>query len=431
MSKAQLIAKLETVATLYNTMLAIQNKMDRFQPVDKYARQIAVPPFPGNYQNEQEREAWKKAIPHENADAVEIATATHKKYLHPKEPAKPAIREFVAPINATEKKNQEKYGCLSKLGLGVAIFFFLGIFFGDVIGNGALPTTLVIIALAVGAFLFFKMKVDKSKAVIDQERAVALEEYNQKKEQLLANYAAAMKAYESDCAAYETTSHAFLQEYSTWRPIYLKHLQEEAVIAQQLEADRQAEVNRIYAEEYAPVEKALTQYNDLITAKYLPVIGTLIDLLKSGRADDLKEAVNLYEDIVYREKQLKLEREKEEHRRQEAAEALEAEERRHRDQMRFQEDQERQRQREAEQQQKLAEQQMAMQQKQHAEMMRAQADAAKRQEDQRRKEERAAREREEKAREAGSKQCQACVSSATCNHRIYNRTGNCTGFRPR
>lgn len=82
MSKAQLITKLETIAKLYNTTLALQSKMERFQPVDKYARQVAVPPFPGNYKNEQEREAWKKAIPHENADAVEIAAATHKEGIH-------------------------------------------------------------------------------------------------------------------------------------------------------------------------------------------------------------------------------------------------------------------------------------------------------------------------------------------------------------
>ena len=102
LSKNELITKLETIAKLYNITTALQNKMDRFQPVDKYARQIAVPSFPGNYKSEQEREAWKKAIPHEKADAVEIAAATHRKYLYPKEPEKPVIRGFQEPPHSSE-----------------------------------------------------------------------------------------------------------------------------------------------------------------------------------------------------------------------------------------------------------------------------------------------------------------------------------------
>ena len=121
-----------------------------------------------------------------------------------------------------------------------------------------------------------------------------------------------MKEYQSLLTSYKLSRADFLEDYSAWRDAYLKSEEEERDIRRKLELDRLAEVNRINEEEFVPAVQELAENNNLLATEYLPAIDTIIKFLKSGRADNLKEAINLYEEILYKERQLQLEREKEE-----------------------------------------------------------------------------------------------------------------------
>ena len=224
----------------------------------------------------------------------------------------------------------------------------------------------------------------------------------------------------------------FLEEYKAWREIYIKRVKEEAKIEKQLAADRKAAVEKIYQERYIPAEAALSAENDLVSEDYLPVLNVLIDLLRSGRADGLKEAINLYEELVYRERQLQLQREQEEQRRYEEQQRREDEERRYREDMKFRQEQEYQRQREEQQ-------RRSDEERRHREDMRArEAQERSRQlaeKERIRKEEYRAHmdkiEQERKQRNAGQAQCRACAHAGRCNISIHNNAPTCTGFTPR
>jgi len=225
-------------------------------------------------------------------------------------------------------------------------------------------------------------------------------------------------------------SRAFVRAYTEWRGIYLESRREEEDIAEKLEEDRQAAVNAINKEEMLPVLQELSDTNDLVSMNYLPVLETLIDLLKDGRADDLKEAINLYEDIVYRERQLELEREKEEQRRWEEEQRRRDEERHHKEQMKFQQDQERQRQREEERRQQDAERRHReeMDQRDRQERDR-QNEERRRADEERRRAERAELDRKQKEDRETRDQCNRCAQAGHCS--MAFRRPNCASFRPR
>lgn len=416
LQKNELLTKLEKIRKLYNETLSIQEEMDNFVPEDCYNRKVVVPEFPGEYENEQVREVWKNTLDHTEDDAIEIAKALHIKFIGPKEPEKPVKTEFKEREDQTLKAKQIGFGCLSYIAAAISAFFFLGALVGvDENTRDTLPVILGIAITFAAAFAVLTLlqlyakksiadKIKEEKAAHDRQQAA-----------IMADYARKRQAFEYKNKEYKVKLQKFLEDYAAWREIYLESVAEEEQIEEQLEADRVAAVEKIYEERYAPVQAALDETNDLITQKYLPALDIIIDLLRSGRADDLKEAINLFEDIVYRERQLALEREMEEQRQYEEEQRRQDEERHHREQMEFQQAQEYQRQREERQRQQDAERRY---QEEKAQRERQQAEDKRRAEAELRKTEMDTR-----------RQCSSCAQGSYCNMK-YSRA-NCASFRPK
>lgn len=431
MPKNELIAKLEEISALYAGTEAIQSQMDDFAPEDHYDRQIVVPQFPGEYKSEKERSAWLELIGHDEEDAVQIMDMAYERVHCPKEPAKPNIGNRPENTHDTANALKKKLGCLPIVAGFVAVCSLIsgGLFSGEtatIIGN------LVIIAACVVAVLFFLKKYKIAQQADEEATKVMIKNYDESKQEAEEKYEQDMIAYQTERTAYLLSKGDFLEEYAAWREIYLDHLKEEAEIEEKLEADRIAGVNRIYEEQYAPAQKKLEERNDLITAEYLPVLHIIIDLIKSGRADDLKEAVNLYEELVYRERQLQLQREQEEQRRQEEEQRRQDEERRHREEMQFREEQERQRQREEEQRRRDEDRRY----REETRTREAEARSRELQEKERIRKEQYKEhmnrvEQERAQRNAAQKQCQACAHAGRCNMMAHNKAPTCTGFTPR
>ncbi|MBQ7768042.1 MAG: hypothetical protein IJ403_04085 [Oscillospiraceae bacterium] len=176
---------------------------------------------------------------------------------------------------------------------------------------------LILLAACVATFLFVNQKKKAAKAADEEATKAAIAAFQKEQKEQAEKYARDTKAYQDALPSYEQAKATFLQDYTKWREIYLAHLAEEARIEEQLEKDRLAGQKKIYAEEYTPAQDYLESCNNLLTEKYLPAADVLIDLLRSGRADDLKEAINLLEDMLYRERQLELQREQEQQRQRE------------------------------------------------------------------------------------------------------------------
>ena len=410
MPKNELIGKLEKILSLYKTTVAIRSEMDEFVPDDHYPREIIVPAFPGDFQTDEERMVWTDHLDHTGADALEVAEQAHRRFYGPKEPEKPKIKGFEKPVNRELRIKQSKFNGLSQLFAGIAIFFFLGTLLNLNDEYSVLPTLIIITLLAAAAFLLFGYMVKKLKAEEAKKEAEALAAYNRQKEEIMAEHAKKMKVYEGECAEYEDTLKSFLEDYRAWREIFIQSVKEEAQIAGKLEADRKSAVEKIYEERYLPAEAALNECNDLVSEEYLPNLKVIIDLMKSKRADDLKEAINLYEELVYRERQLEQERQAEENRQREAQQQMQMQAQQHAEQMKFQQAQERQRKYEAQQ-------QLRMQEQQHKDEMKMQ--------EARLKQEAAA------AKASRQKRCDWCAHKLTCKQQYYDGAYNCTGFTPR
>lgn len=426
----ELVEKLEKIAGLYQKTQQIRSEMEAFSPEDHYERKVNVPPFPGKFDSEEEREIWSDQLDHTEEDAPEFVEKMHRKHYSPEAPAKPKLREFKEDSDSALQNKQSKFGCLSTAAAAIAIFFLLGALFN--LGSDALGTIIVIAVLAAGAFFAFRFLKNKAKAEEEQKLAAAKRVHDSQQADIQAEYEKKKKAYEKQCAAYEAELKDFMTAYSAWREIYIRSAEEEAEIEEKLEAERAAAVEKIYNEQYIPAVAAVNECNDLVPEEYLPVLKVLIDLIKAKRADDLKEAINLYEDILYKERQLELQRQQEEQRRYEEELRRQDEERRHQEEMAFREDQERQRRYEAEQQRRDDE-------RRHREEARAREAEARHQEyvekerirKEQYKEHMARVEHENKQRQAGAAQCRACAHAGRCNMSVHNNAPTCTGFTPR
>ena len=398
LTKSELITKLEEISALYTDATLIQAEMDGFVPDDHYERKIQVPHFPG--QNPE----WEEAVDHEAADAVEQMGKLYKQKYGPQCPVKPKIKEFEEPSSKEEENKKSKLGCLSYVAAGGCIFFLLGVLLNLNDEYSSVPTMLVIAAVCAGLFVLFKKKTADTNTEIKKKREEAQENYNREKEETLAQYQTKVEDYNKKLEALKDEQERFLKKYEEWRNIYLAHLKEEASIATKLEAERVAAVKVIFEEKFIPTTNKLNECNDLLAEEYLPAIAVLIELLRANRADDLKEAINLYEEMVYRERQLQLQREQEEQRRREEEQRRQDEERRHREEMKFREAQERQRRSDAEQQRREDERRAKEREKQEWEATRR-------------------AEREAKSR------CHWCKNYHNCSVR-HNPPHNCTGFNP-
>lgn len=436
--KNKLIHKLEVIFDLYNKASSITRKMSNFEPEDHYERKVKVPVFPGEYKNDSERKTWETLIDHRDEDAVQQMEAKYDKFKQPKEPRKPDLGKCPGPSTALVTDFKQKKGWqvwVSGFVLACALISG-GLFSGE-----ALTIILNLVLIAVCGFVIYRFykvyeRLKKADAEVSQ---MAIEGYEQEKREKKEKYEADMKEYQSLLNSYKLSKDDFIEAYIQWRTVYLEHLQEEAVISEKLEEDRLAAVQKIEAEEFTPVLEEMAEINDLVTPEYLSSLDVIIDLLKSGRADGLKEAINLYEDIIYRERQLQLEREKEEQRRYEEEQRRRDEERHYREEMRFREQQERNRQREAEQ-------QMRIQEKQHQDQMKFQENQerqrqneaqqqlrmqAKQHQDQMKFQENQEKQRKKEAEASRQKRCAWCAHYPSCNMTNHNAAYNCTGFRPR
>lgn len=407
--KKSLITKLDQISALYKTTLSIKDKTARFTPKDNYKRMVDLPPFPGEYKSEEEREAWKKSMDHCVDNAIESMDYIYDRVCKPKEPEKPNPGNCPVNENAlvNELKKKEGWKVLVSGFVALCALISGGLFSGD-----ALTVILNLVILgACGAVLFLFYKKLQSKKKADEEvTRIAVEAYEKNKSEAEEKYEQDMGAYKTAMNSHKFKKADFMEKYAEWRKVYLAHVKEEEEIAEMLEADRAAEVKKIFEEEYLPAENKLKAFNDLVSENYLPVLDDIIALLKTGRADDLKEAVNLYEDLCYREKQLQLEREKEEQRKHEAALKREAEERHHREQMDFQKEQERQRAREIKNQQDLE---------------------RKRLDEEKRHNLANERQKETEAKASRQKRCSFCAHFSTCRMRDFESAYNCTGFTPK
>lgn len=83
------------------------------------------------------------------------------------------------------------------------------------------------------------------------------------------------------------------------------------ILKKKKEADRQEKIAKIetaYREKIAEIERDYP--DEYIGEKYYYYLDEIIELIKSGRADTVKEAINLFEEMKYKERQLEIQREK-------------------------------------------------------------------------------------------------------------------------
>lgn len=435
LEKNQLIVRLEEISTLYAKTETIHSKINKFTPEDHYERKVPLLTFPGKYKTNGERDRLLKAINHRDDDAVAQIQKIYARIYEPKEPSKPLIKSFeVTDITLQEGEKLRNSGYLKTAGLVIGILFGLGLIGNlDVLvtlGIGPLMPTLIIMSLGVLMFVSGRNKQKQIKEEQQKRKEEALIAYDQQKAEVLEDYKVKMQAYEKATAIYNENLQEFIRDYPQWRETFLKRVQEEADIKKKLEEDREAGIKKIFEEEYLPAQTALNEANNLVAEEYLPVLDIIIDLLRSSRADDLKEAINLYEDIAYRERQLALEREKEAQRQREEQQRRQDEERRYREDMQFRKDQERQRKREEEQRQKDAERRHReeMEQRDRQERDR-QSEERRRADEERRRADRAELDRKQKEDRDTRDQCNRCAQVGHCG--MSFRRPNCASFKPR
>lgn len=420
-NKAELMAKLEKISELYENTLAIQNKMDNYVPDDNYERKIVVPEFPEN-------KSWKSFINHSNENAVRLMAAQHESHYAPKKPDELKIKDFEYEEDPAYTARQTKLRGLSYAAGGISIFFLLSIIIGS--AEGAVIPILIIMLLSAAAFAFLRYKINESKTVEEKKKAEAFAAYNAHKNKLWNEHKEQINKYENEYASYKLRKQEFLDKYTAWREIYIKSEAEETKIKEKLEDDKITAINKISEKEYSPALQELSSTNDLIANEYLPAINIIADLLKSNRADDLKEAINLYEDMLYRERQLQLQREQEEHRRREEEKKRQDEERRHREEMAFRQKQEDQRRRDEEKKRQNEErryrEEKAFQEQQERNR---QYEENRRRQEERNREAKAELERKRAQDRATTRQCNTCALVGHCS--VAFTRHNCASYKPR
>lgn len=408
LSKDELIKKLQKISKLCDNVLEIKSEIDNFVPQDNYPRKFIVPVFPGEYANEDERDELESAVDHTDDDAIEQMSNAYDDMYHPEKPSEPNKPTYRGANTEKSKEKQHKLRLISNIGLGVAIFFLLGALVGTSDTLEALPTILIIAAIGAIAFVGGRYLGKKEKEVEDRLEAVAKAEYDKKISLINEEHKKTLKVYENECNAYVLVRQEFLKEYADWREIYLKSLDEEEKISEQLEDDRQAEVGKIIEKKLNPAVHELEETNDILSKDYLGAIDVIIDLLKSGRADNLKEAINVYEEIVYRERQLQLQREQEAQRRYEEELRRQDEERRHREDMAQREAAERRRRYDEQERLRVENERRAREDKERAERERKAENAAK---------------------SEASRRCHWCKKYHSCSLRVKPPL-NCAAFEP-
>ncbi|MBE6752360.1 MAG: hypothetical protein E7556_07530 [Ruminococcaceae bacterium] len=423
--KTKLIKKLQKIYDLYANVLNIKYKIENFVPDDTYERNVLVPQFSG----ESKIETFDQ-VQHEARNAVETIGELYNYYHSPKKPEEPAYPKQPDTYTEETTKINNKYGLRTLLCTIFGVCSLLGTITLLFDGFKQLPVEtiiFIIITCVLGYFVFDgRKKLAKAKEADAATLMKLQKEYIEEVAKLKRQYDEEIEVFESNLALHNSAREDFLIEYKAWRDIFLQHVEEEAEIEEKLENDRIVATKKIYEEEYIPALNTLNKANDLVSNDYLPALETIIDLLETNRADSLKEAINLFEEIVYRERQLQLQKEQEEQRRYEEELRRQDEERRYREEMAFKEQQEINRQNEERERQRIEErhyqEEMAFREQQERNRQREL-------EQERRKQDKVELQRKMDQDRATHRQCHTCALVGRCS--VAFSRPNCASYQPR
>lgn len=298
------------------------------------------------------------------------------------------VSEDYLTAESTMKTNAKK----SKIALIAAGSVFV---LGMLIPGMVLTLTYVTMGCLIAAVVFSSKK-SKAKKVYDEGKA-KFDAAEKLREKTLEAFRTALTAYDQqrEKALAALADHAvryeeLREEYNAIDAEYMKKMEE----AQSL-SDRCVELIRTY---------------DFVPTEYLHLVKPMIGMLKSGRADDYKEALNLA---------ITEEREEQERQERRAAEARQAaleerraeEERRHNQQM------------EAQQRAHNAQMEKQAAQAEHDRQV-----AAKQAERDARN---AAFQQHADLKKAATHRCNSCANNGRCNIKYSDAAINCAAFRPR
>ncbi|MBO5091746.1 MAG: hypothetical protein J6C61_04630 [Clostridia bacterium] len=425
LSKNEVLEKLDTISSRYGEVVAIKKKMNSFVPNDIYARQVEVPDFPEAEGGEANTMTFKSTVDHTDESGADFMRVYETLYKLPPEPKEPEKQKFVAPQKPIILLILYVVTTIAALAGIINFFNFALEILTFSLDWGDLFTLVISVFALIIAGAVFIGSIFVKKAHKEKEKA-ARTEFEKKQQDIIDAYNEKLNQHKREVEAYRQKEQDYIDAYWVWRTVYIEHLDEEERVKAQLEIDRQAAVKEIEKTELVPAQEALNEANDLISEEYLPVIDKLISLIKSGRADSLKEAINLHEEILFKERELRLEREKEERRQYEAMLRLAAEQARHEAEMEFQREQEAQRQAE----ERYRRQEDERRHREEMELLEKQESnrqaEARREESRRKHEETAAMYRDY---HATHRQCQSCANMTHC--RMAFQRSNCASYVPK
>ena len=426
LSRSELIEKLEAISSKYSNVCAVREKMNTAMPTDNYERRVALMEFP-QAEGKTISTELINTVDHSRVDSAEKgAMEIYENVCEmPKEPPMPEKKAFNPP------QKPAAIGVLKGVAgffCGVSIFFLLGRIFShfdsDTEWTISVIITLSIVAGAIAVSSLLASFVLNS--IYAKKRLSAKRDFDLSQQAVQDQYNRELTEHGEKIKEYKKREEKFIEEYRKWRECYLEHLREEDSVKALLERDRESLVKEIERTELMPAISSLEKINDIITDEYLPVVDKITSLVKSGRADTLKEAINLYEELRYKERQLEILREQEEQRAREEELRRMDEQRRHEEEMQFRRAQEYQRQLE--------------------ERLRREEENRRYEEEKRQREqEEARRQREEERNEARLRseerakmyadhrnllrQCNSCAMLSRCS--VAFRRSNCPSYQPK
>ena len=339
------LTKLYELKDIYSNLLEVKKKIHNVKVEDNYERTVTVPDF--------------KVQPPEEVEKPQEQIMTKENFLK------------------------------------LRLHFKGGIILGSIIAGIVFLSFLL--SQEIGLFLIFMGIVATVAAINVIKYLRAVSDYGKYKSGSEKMYQIELEKYEK----YRRKRHAYNERVKEHEKIVKKHKEEEEKIKDKICEEVEKIQNEIRKKEYDPIWNELCEKSkDVLSEEYFDDIYTIIELMENGRADSIKEAINLFEQIKHREKQLELERERME--KEEADRARAAE---------------------------LAEQQLIEERERQAkleDMMRSQARAQE--EEIKRQRLREEREREQNARDAAY-QCRNCLNAFGC--RNYGKYVNCPNYRHR
>ena len=331
--KNELIKKLKEINEAYREKQRIKARMDDPQVEDTYERKC---------------KALKKPEKPDNMTEPIKPHITPMKPVSKEEFSKSEFKETVKYIKSHILKGVL---CIVLLLLSTV---FLGMMYS---AYNVVLAILHVIGFAVLTFLYVKPLIPCVKAdIADNNRrktdeayrayVAELEEKERKRiEEAENKYAEEMRVY----SAYKIEYDKYLKELDKYNKSLDEVDKEEKEIKQKIEEEKKKKAESIKQKEYIPASEELERLNDVISDDDLPDLGKLISLLEKGRADTLKEAFSVLEDMKYREEQRRLAEERErqaEERRLEELEYREREREREREEMQRERDRDEARRRE-------------------------------------------------------------------------------------